>query len=280
MSVTQGAMPSLRGTRRRTRAMVWLLRLWLSVVLLFIFSPLIAVAVLSFNESPYGTLPFSFTLEWYLLLFEQRELLVSTLWDLELSVAVGVTAAIMGTLLALWMKRVSKGAALPLHIGLISAMTIPWLLLGVGMLLVLRQIGLGRSIVSMYLGCLAVSLPYVVFIVRARLDSLDPAIQQAGLSLGASHWQVFMRITVPLIGSAAMAGGFMAFVTCFNNFVIQYFLAPIGFRTLPLEIYTMVKMGYKPDINALGTILVAIAAILVLILQKLSGNAGKLLMAK
>jgi spermidine/putrescine transport system permease protein len=260
--------------------MVWLLRLWLSVVLLFIFSPLIAVAVLSFNESPYGTLPFSFTLEWYLLLFEQRELLVSTLWDLELSVAVGVTAAIMGTLLALWMKRVSKGAALPLHIGLISAMTIPWLLLGVGMLLVLRQIGLGRSIVSMYLGCLAVSLPYVVFIVRARLDSLDPAIQQAGLSLGASHWQVFMRITVPLIGSAAMAGGFMAFVTCFNNFVIQYFLAPIGFRTLPLEIYTMVKMGYKPDINALGTILVAIAAILVLILQKLSGNAGKLLMAK
>lgn len=280
MKASQNAVALPRKGHRRARPMVWALRLWLAAVLLFIFSPLIVVVALSFNESPYGTLPFAFTLEWYRKLFDQRELLVSTLWDLELSAAVAVTAAIIGTMLALWMKRVSKGAALPLHAGLISAITIPWLLLGVGMLLVLREIGPGRSIGSMYLGCLAVCLPYVVFIVRARLDSLDPAIEQAGLSLGANGWEVFTRITAPLIGSAAMAGGFMAFVTCFNNFVIQYFLAPIGFRTLPLEIYTMVKMGYKPDINALGTILVAIAVFLVLILQKLTGNASKLLMAK
>lgn len=265
MSTTiQGLIPLSRPVRRRARPMIWALRSWLAAVLLFIFSPLMVVAVLSFNASPYGTLPFNFTLRWYRQLFDQRELLLSTLWDLELSAAVAVTAAVMGTLLAIWMKQVSRGAALPLQAGLVSAMTIPWLLLGVGMLLVLRQIGFGRSLASMYLGCLAVSLPYVVFIVRARLDSLDPAIEQAGLSLGANTWQVFTRVTAPLISSAAVAGGFMAFVTCFNNFIIQYFLAPIGFRTLPLEIYTMVKMGYKPDINALGTILVSIVVLLVL----------------
>jgi len=265
---------------RSPSAVTWALRLWLALVLLFIFSPLMVVAVLSFNESPYGTLPFVFSLGWYERLFAQRNLLIATLWDLELSIAVAVSATILGTLLAIWMKRVSGRVALPVHAALVSAMTIPWLLLGVGMLLVLRQLGLGRSVTSMYLGCLAVALPYVVFIVRARLDALDSVVEEAALSLGASWLQVFLRVTAPLISSAAMAGGFMAFVTCFNNFVIQYFLAPIGFRTLPLEIYTMVKMGYKPDINALGTILVAIAVMLVVLLQKLTGNASKLLMAK
>ncbi|MDQ0470309.1 ABC transporter permease [Labrys wisconsinensis] len=265
------------GTRRRTRLTPWLLRLWLGLVLMFSFAPLLAVAVLSFNRSRYGTLPFEFTLSWYDQLFAERDLLRSTLWNLELSAAVGLAAALLGPPLAIWLRRAPRWASLPIRASLLGAITVPWLLLAVGMLLVLRQIGIGRSIVSMFLACLAVSLPYVVLLVQARLAALDPAIEQAAQSLGAPPLAVFLRVTLPLIASAVGAGGFMAFITCFNNFIVQYFMAPIGFRTLPLEIYTMVKMGYKPDINALGTILVAASILLVVLLQRLTGNAGRVL---
>ena len=261
----------------RRKVMPHVLRVWLVLVLVFCFSPLAIVAILSFNRSPYGTLPFEFTIKWYRQLFTEQALLTATWRNVVLSAGVGLSAAILGTPLALWLRRAPRILSLPVRTALMGAITIPWLLLAVGMLVVLRQIGFGRGLTAMYLGCLAVSLPYVVFMVQTRLDSLDPALEHAAQSLGARPFAVFLRVTLPMIASAVAAGGFMAFITCFNNFVIQYFTAPIGYRTLPLEIYTMVKMGYKPDINALGTILVVISIALVVALQRLTGNAGRLL---
>jgi ABC-type spermidine/putrescine transport system permease subunit II len=253
-----------------------LFRIWLGVVFVFLFLPLAMVIALSFNASRFGTLPFVFTTHWYGELFARDELLRSVVIDLQLSLLVGLSAALLGSLLALWMTRASRRLVIPVSAGLVSAVTVPWLILGVAMLLVLQKIGLGRSFFSMYLGCLAVSLPYVVFIVAARLQGTDASIEEAARSLGAGAVQTFVRITVPIAAPAIVAGTLMAFVTAFNNFVIQYFLAPLGVRTLPLEIYGMVRNGYQPDINALGTILVAASIVLVCLLQWITGNAGQL----
>lgn len=269
-------MPSRPSNRFPARLVALLFRVWLGLVLAFIFSPLIIVAVLSFNKSPYGMLPFEFSTEWYRRLFDTKELLSATWLDVRLSLAVAAAAALVGTLLALWLVRSSSSRfAAFLEMTMVSAVTIPWLILGIGMLLVLRQIGLGRSQISMFLGCLVVSLPYVVFIVKTRLGTLDPSLGEAARALGAGPIAVFLRITMPLTGTAIAAGTLMAFITTFNNFIIQYLLAPLGIRTLPLEIYAMVRDGYRPDINALGTILVVMAIILVLVLQWITGNASR-----
>jgi ABC-type spermidine/putrescine transport system permease subunit II len=250
--------------------------IWLVGVFLFLFGPLAVVILMSFNASPYGTLPFVPTMQWYGKLFSEDALFRATLLSMDLSGAVTFTAALFGSLLSVWLNRMPVRWTAPVNAALVSAVTIPWLILGVAMLLVLEAIGLGRSFLSMYLGSLAVTLPYVVFVVVARLQGVDPAISEAARSLGANPANVFVRITVPIVSPAIAAGSLMAFIICFNNFTIQYFLAPFGVRTLPLEIYTLVRVGYRPDINALVTILVGVSVLLVVALQRLSGSASSL----
>lgn len=254
-----------------------LLRAYLVLVFCFLFAPLVVVIGMSFNASPYGTFPFSPTLRWYHQLFAEGSLFHATFLSVEIGLLVAGTAALLGTMLAIWLVR-HGGRLAPWVSGvLISAITVPWLILGVAMLLVLNAIGIGRSYVSIYLGCLAVSLPYVVLVVSARLQEMDLSVEEAARSLGAKPLQVFGRVTVPLIAPAIAGGALMAFMVCFNNFTIQYFLAPFGVQTLPLEIYTLVRVGYKPDINALAAIIVVVTLVFVAALQWLASGTQRLL---
>jgi ABC-type spermidine/putrescine transport system permease subunit II len=252
------------------------MRAYLLLAFVLLFLPLAIVVLMSFNASPYGTLPFEFTLAWYGQLAEQSALIDATLLSVELSALVAAVAAVLGTLLSLWLARYARRGVGFVNGLLVSAVTVPWLILGVAMLLVLNAIGLGRSYVSMFLGSLATSLPYVVLLVTARLRELDPAVEDAARSLGAPPAQVFLRVTMPLIASAVGGGALLAFMVCFNNFVIQYFLAPFGIRTLPLEIYTLVRVGYRPDINALATFIVAATMLAVIALDRLGAGAQRL----
>jgi ABC-type spermidine/putrescine transport system permease subunit II len=161
------------------------------------------------------------------------------------------------------------------RIALLSAITVPWLILGLAMLLVVNAIGLGRSLFSIYLGLLATTLPYVVFIVAARLNALDPDLDHAARSLGARPVASFLRISAPLILPSILSGTLISFMVSFNNFLIQYFLAPFGVQTLPLKIYTLIRVGYLPDLNALATLIVGITCLLIAVLHRLGlRNAG------
>lgn len=261
---------------RRTALGKAALRGWLAVTFLLLFAPLAITILLSFNASPYGTLPFHFSTRWYGVLFRNGDLLLATSISVQLAVAVTVTSALVGSMLALWLAQARPRWAVPVNGALITAMTVPWLILAVSMLLLLERIGMGRSLISLYLGNLAVSLPYVVLIVTARLRGTDPSIAQAARSLGAGPLRTFATVTMPLAAPAVVAGSLMAFIVCFNNFTMQFFLAPLGVQTLPTAIYTLVRVGYKPDVNALGTLLVVASAVLVVLLQWVSGNAAKL----
>jgi ABC-type spermidine/putrescine transport system permease subunit II len=242
----------------------------LGVALVVLFVPLLVIVLLSFNTSPYGTLPFHFTTQWYQALFSESDLLGPTWLSLQLSFAIAVTAAIFGTMAAMWLnRRTNPLVTVAFRSILVSAITVPWLILGLAMLLVLNAIGLGRSLFSIYLGLLGTTLPYVIFIVAARLHAMERDLEDAARSLGAGPVATFLWITAPIILPAIVSGMLISFIVSFNNFLIQYFLAPFGVETLPLKIYTLIRVGYLPDLNALATLIVAATFLLILLLHRL-----------
>lgn len=258
-----------------TRTAIWTRRLILVVTYTLLFTPLAVVVLLSFNASRYGTLPFEFSLEWYEALFSSDTLFIATARSLRLSASVALASAIMGTMVSIWMVRYARRMVPVVNGALLSAVTIPWLILGIAMLTVFNAAGLGRSWTGMLLGSIATSMPYQVFIVVARLRSLDPALEDAARSLGASTLRTHRSVTIPLLAPAILGGSLMAFTITFNNFVIQYFLAPFGVRTLPLEIFTLVRVGYQPDINALATIVLGATILLIVALQWTVGGVQR-----
>ena len=144
-------------------------------------------------------------------------------------------------------------------------------------LAVVSWIGLGQSTISLVLASAVTVLPYVVLVVNGRLQDLDPTFAEAARALGAGPVRTFLTVTVPMIGAAIVAGGLLAFVVTFNNFAIQLFIAPLGVSTLPVQIYSMVRLGVTPDVNALGALIVVSTVLLIVLLNLLTGSAARLL---
>ncbi|HEX3984568.1 MAG TPA: ABC transporter permease [Acidisoma sp.] len=264
--------PRLRDAEALSPFMIGMLGLSLAIL----FVPLAIIILLSFNTSPYGTFPFVGTFKWYAALFTDSGLLGPTWLSVELSFIVAASAAVFGTMAAVWLdRRASRVTGTLFRVALLSAITVPWLILGLAMLLVMNAVGIGRSLFAIYLGLLATTLPYVVFIVAARLHALDGDLDHAARSLGASPATSFLRVSAPLILPSILSGTLISFMVSFNNFLIQYFLAPFGVQTLPLKIYTLIRVGYLPDLNALATLIVGITCLLIAILHRLGlRNAG------
>jgi ABC-type spermidine/putrescine transport system permease subunit II len=254
------------------------LTIWMWFVVAALYVPLAAMVLMSFNESRYGVLPFHLSTRWYQTLSADNPLVVSTLVSLELAFYVTATCVTVGTALGFWLSRTRLGKLrMTANAALLMSITIPILILSVGMLAVFQQLGLGQSAVSLWLGCTLISLPYMVFVVVARLQAVDPSLVPAARSLGSGAWGSFWRVTVPLLRSAMVAGSLMAFVVCFNNFVVQLFLAPVGVQTLPVNIYAQTRVGITPDINAVSSIIIVATVLLVLALQLVTGSAARVI---
>lgn len=250
----------------------WTWRLWMILISVLLYGPVVLVIALSFNVSKFGSLPFRFTLHWYDALFQNTDILGGAVRSFLLSLAVATIASLIGVPAAIWLARFARRAGMLMMGLLASAVTIPWLILSVSILLVSNGIGLGRSFVSLYAGSVVVVLPYVVFLVTARLRTEGEQLRNASSSLGASSFYTFVHVTIPGIASPLAAGWFFSFLITFNNFPIQYFLAPFGYNTLPIQIYTRVRSGYEPDVNALATFLLGfVLLVIVLATRKKSG---------
>ncbi len=254
------------------------LRIWLALTFAFLFTPIVVIIVMSFNKTSYGMMPYLFTTEWYTYLFTKSELLPATFLSLGFSACVAVSATALGTMTAFGIQYLSKRRAATLNSLLQLPIIIPWLVQGISLLLILNLIGLGRSFVGMFLGNLMCVLPYVVMLVLGRFSGADRTPEAAARLLGAGPARVFFDVTFPLVAPGVLAGGMMSFMVCFNSFCIQYYLAPFGVRTLPMEIFSLVRTGYKADLNALATLMILISAGLLLLLNKL-GYSGKKLFA-
>ena len=249
---------------KQGRALERLGRVYLAAVLLFLYVPIVVMAVMSFNASKLYRLPVDWSFTWYAALAGNEKLIDAGLNSLWVALVTTVIATGLGTAAALAFFRYDfKGKRL-LQLLLFPPIAIPWLIIGTAMLVFFFWIGVGRGLHAMVLGHVALALPYVIVVVSARLRSFDPHLEEAARSLGATPWQAVRRVTLPWIAPGLVAAGLFAFAVSFDQFVISYFLSAPGISTLPVEIYTAIRKGFTPEINAISTIVIAISMVLLL----------------
>jgi spermidine/putrescine transport system permease protein len=243
-------------------------RLFIALALLFLYAPILVMMVMAFNRSQLNELPFQFDLIWFQRLAGNQRLLAATLNSIILGLLTALTATVLGTLAALALTRYSFRGRQFLQALLIPPITIPWLILAVALLMLFFWLGVPRSLLTLYLGHVTVQLPYTILVISARLAGMDPALEDAATSLGARPWRTFWRITAPLALPGILAAALFAFVVSFDNFVISYFLAPPGVSTLPVEIYSAIRTGLTPEINAISTIVFLVSAASILLVGR------------
>lgn len=258
-----------RSFRRVMLACLW-------IVLAFMYIPIIAIIGMSFNATAYGMFPYVFTTEWYTTLFTTSNLLPACLFSLRFAFLVTAAAVVLGTLCAYGLQYFAPQWAARFHFVMQLPIMIPWLVTAISLLLLFSFIGSGRGMVTMFLGNLIVVLPYVVLLVNGRFQELDRSPESAARLLGASPVRVFFDVTLPGILPGILAGGIMAMIMCFNNFVVQYYLVPVGSNTLPTLVFTRIRSGYQADLNALSAIIVLVAVVVVIIFSRLGFSAGSL----
>jgi len=243
------------------------------LVLVFLYAPVLVMMAMSFNRSPLYQLPFQFDLRWFVALTHNQRLLQATGNSVLLALANMVVATILGVMTALALARHQFRGKTLLNVLLVPPIAIPWLILAIAMLLLFNFVGLGRGLPSMFIGHVAVSLPYAVFVILARLSGTESTLEEGAMSLGAGPWTTFFKITLPLMLPGVIAAALFSFTVSFDNFVISYFLAPPGVSTLPVEIYSAIRKGFTPEINAISTITFAFSMLLAVFAVRLVREA-------
>ena len=231
--------------------------LWL--VLLFLYVPILVMAAMGFNASPLYALPFDFDLVWYRDLAGNAKLISAGINSVGIAVANTIIATALGTMAALAFARYQFRGKTVLQLLLFPPVAIPWLVIGTAMLVFFYWVGIRRGLMAILLGHVALSLPYVIVVVGARLATFPRAVEEAAATLGATPWQTFRRVTAPILAPGVIGGALFAFAVSFDQFVISYFLAPPGTTTLPVEIYGAIRKGFTPEINAISTIIIVVS---------------------
>lgn len=240
-------------------------RLYVGLVLAFLYLPIVIMALMSFNASPFYQLPIDWSARWYGALAGNDQLIAATWNSVIIAVTVAGIATVLGTAASLALYRYSFPGKKILQVLLFPPIAIPWLITGTAMLIFFFAVGIGRGLHAILLGHVALALPYVIVVVSARLQTFAPELEEAARSLGASQWQVTMRVTLPWIAPGVIAGALFAFAVSFDQFVVSYFLSAPGQTTLPVEVYAAIRKGFTPEINAVSTIIIAVSMALMLL---------------
>lgn len=240
-------------------------KLSIILVLLFLYLPIFILIAYSFNESRYVTVWSGFSLKWYKEIFRDRQLLDATMQSLKIAAISASISVVFGTMAAISLVRIGWFFGRGLFSILLTApFIIPEVITGFSLLLLFSFIeqtfGLftERGITTVILAHTTLGVAYVTVIVQARLATFDESLEEAALDLGASPLKVFFRITLPIIGKSIIAGWLLAFTLSLDDLVIASFTSGPGSTTLPMLIYSRIKLGISPEINALATIMLCI----------------------
>ena len=250
-------------------------KFYVCLVLLFLYAPILVMALMSFNASEFYAFPLSFTLDWYRKLAANGDIIASAWLSLWIALVVTAIATVLGTAAALALFRYEFPGKRLLQALLFPPIAIPWLIIGTAMLIFFFWVGIGRGTPAVILGHVALALPYVIVVVASRLQTFDPQLEEAARSLGASQWLVTRDVTLPWIASGVVAGALFAFAVSFDQFVVSYFLAQPGDATLPVVIYTAIRKGFTPEINAISTIIIAISMTVMLVASRFFKFGGE-----
>ena len=252
--------------------------LWLAslTVYAFLYIPLAVVVIFSFNDSLLNAQWVGFTTRWYDKLLHDEAMLAAAANSLLIALAASSIATVLGTMAGIAMQRWPYGLLRLLPALVLTPVAMPEILLGVSLLLFFRQVlDLTLGLFSILIAHITFSIGFVAIIVRARLAGMDESIFEAARDLGASPWRTFQQITLPLILPGIVAGFLMSFTLSIDDFVITFFVAGVGVTTLPLQIYSMIKVAVTPEVNAVSTLLMALTLSMLTIASRMAPDIMK-----
>lgn len=246
----------------------------------FLYVPIATLMVFSFNDSAIMTSWSGFSLKWYVELFHDKALLSAARLSLLIAAMTATASVVIGTWAGYVVARMRRFRGFYLYMGLLSApLVIPEVVLGISLLLMFVEFGAvlgwpeGNGIFTLWIGHITLCVAYVAVIIQSRIRDLDRSLEEAALDLGAPPLKVFFTVTVPLIFPALMAAWLLAFTLSLDDVVIASFLSGPGYTTLPLEVFSRVRLGLKPEINALATLFILIVGFFVIAASRIQARS-------
>ncbi len=259
----------------------WFARAWLAAGFIFLYLPIVALLLFSFNDSPIPNVWRGFTLKWYAALADDREIQSGLFLSLQIAFLTACGAVVLGTLAAFALVKYKRFRGRTLFSGMVNApLVMPDVVVGLSLLLMLvslqRAIGFPeRGLLTIWLGHLLVGMAYAAVIVQARLLDLNPSLEEAAMDLGAKPQQVFWLVTLPMIKQSLLSAWLLTFTISLDDVVLSAFLSGPGATTLPLVIFSRARLGLNPSVNAVATLIVLVVAIGVLVASYLIARAER-----
>ncbi len=231
----------------------------------FLYLPILLVVIFSFNASRLVTVWGGFSTKWYASLLENDALLAAAWVTLRVALLSATAATVLGTLAAITLVRYGRFHGRTIFSGMIYApLVMPDVITGLSLLLLFVAMGIDRGFWTIVLAHVTLSMCYVAVVVQSRLITFDRSLEEAAMDLGCPPAKTFFLITLPLIAPAVVAGWMLAFTLSLDDLVIASFVTGPGATTLPMKIYSQVRLGVTPEINAVCTILIGLVTIGVL----------------
>jgi spermidine/putrescine transport system permease protein len=247
----------------------WLSWGYLAGVLIMLYLPIVVLVVNSFNASKYGIHWAGFTWKWYVKLFANEGLMQAAGHSALIAISSATIATIIGTLAAVALHRYQfKGKAILSSMVFVSMLT-PEIVLAIALLIIFILLGIQLGFWSLLLAHITFCLPFVIVAVYSRLRGFDMKMLEAARDLGATEGKIFMKIILPLALPAVAAGWLLSFTLSLDDVIVSAFVTGPGYEILPLKIYSMVRVGVSPEVNAISTTLLVVSLVLVIVSQLL-----------
>jgi len=247
---------------------------WTIAVFAFLYIPILLLIAYSFNDSNLNLYWAGFTTKWYGLLFGNEVLLRAFKNSLIVAAASTVLSVLIGTSAAWLLYRYRFPAQQFLGLLIFVPMVMPEVLMGVSLLVLFVTLGMPLGFTTMIIAHTTFCFPFVLVGVQARLQGIDPALEEAAMDLGATPLQAFWLVIVPYLMPAIVAGALMAFTLSFDEYIVSIFTSGSESQTLPLKVYGMVRVGLNPQLNALSTLFIAATALIVVGSQFFTGKTS------
>ena len=251
--------------------------------LLFIYAPMLILVIYSFNASKLVTVWGGWSIKWYVGLMDNTQLMGSVVRSLEIACYTAIAAVALGTLAAFVLTRITHFKGRTLFGGLVTApLVMPEVITGLSLLLLFVSMAqlIGwpqeRGIVTIWIAHTTFCAAYVAVVVSARLRELDLSIEEAAMDLGARPWKVFFLITIPMIAPSLAAGGMMSFALSLDDLVLASFVSGPGSTTLPMEVFSAVRLGVKPEINAVASLILLAVSLVTFLVWYFSRRAEEI----
>jgi putrescine transport system permease protein len=248
----------------------WVARIWLAAGFVFLYLPIVALVVYSFNKSPLPSVWGGFTLAWFAKLAEDTEVLGGLWLSLQIAFCTACAAVVLGTLAAWGLAKHKRFGGRTLMVGMINApLVMPEVIVGLSLLLMLVSVqrALGhpeRGMLTIWMGHLLVGMAYATVVIQARLKDLNPQLEEAAQDLGARPLQVFFLVTLPMIAQSLASAWLLTFTLSLDDVVLAAFLSGPGSTTLPLVIFSRARLGVDPSVNAVATVVIAVVSVAVI----------------